>query len=95
MKSKFFSLICLTLIAALLLCSCGKKPTEVPPEDEIIVEEPPKPEYKSSLTGLPVDSEEDENRRPVAVMINNIKKLFRSTASQRRASFLRLLPRAE
>ena len=75
MKSKFFSLVCLTLVAALLLCSCGTKPAEVPPEDEeIIVEEPPKPEYKSALTGLPVNSEEDENRRPVAVMINNIKK---------------------
>ncbi len=75
MKSKFFSVICLILVATLLLCSCGKGTTELPPEDdEIIVEEPPKPEYKSALTGLPVDSEEDENRRPVAVMINNIKK---------------------
>ncbi len=73
MKSKKFSLIALSLAVIFLLSACGEPSFKGygfgydEPEVEL-------PEYKSALTGLPVESQEDENRRPVAVMINNIKK---------------------
>lgn len=75
MKSKLFAVVSLFLVLSLLLCSCGGITGagisgEDIPEEEIEV----KPVYFSKLTGLPVDSEEDVNRRPVAIMINNIKK---------------------
>lgn len=73
MKSKLFSLVSLVLVAVLLLCSCsggnsgssegGASQTEAGPV-----------QYKSALTGLPVESEAEASKRPVAIMINNIKK---------------------
>ncbi len=74
MKSKLFSLIALILAAVMLLTSCGGGDITSDDPIDVEVEEVKLPEYKSALTGLPVDSEEDENRRPVAIMINNIKK---------------------
>lgn len=76
MKSKKLSVISGLLMLVILLSSCGKpaENTDTPeiPEEEIVVE--PAVIYKSALTGLPVDDEQAEIRRPVAVMINNIKK---------------------
>ena len=74
MKSKFFKVVILSLVATLLFSACGK-PSGIPSGDEVVEE--PKielPVYKSALTGLPVKSEVASMRRPVAVMINNIKK---------------------
>lgn len=84
MKLKKVFLTVMILSLAFLLISCGGETesadspatvTEVEePEEEVtapVVEENP---YRSHLTGLPVESEEDTNRRPVAIMINNIKK---------------------
>ena len=76
MKSKLFSLIALTLVAVLLLCSCkGNSPSDPGSEGPAPEEFEAVPvQYKSALTGLPVENESDQHRRPVAVMINNIKK---------------------
>ncbi|MBR5543055.1 MAG: DUF3048 domain-containing protein [Oscillospiraceae bacterium] len=75
MKSKISVLLVLLLVLTLALSACkgtpsSDEPFEYGPE---IVEEP-EPEFFSALTGLPVESEEDANRRPTAIMINNIKK---------------------
>ncbi|MBQ2841170.1 MAG: DUF3048 domain-containing protein [Oscillospiraceae bacterium] len=77
MKFKKVSIPALLIALAVLLSSCGgpsvsETPDDVvsEPEQEIVSE----PVYRSGLTGLPVENEEDEARRPVAVMINNIKK---------------------
>ncbi len=77
MKFKRLSVIALSLALVMLFCSCGgDKPEEnitpVQPIEEIKAE--PKIVYKSALTGLPVEDEAAQNRRPVAIMINNIKK---------------------
>jgi len=77
MKHKLLSALSLTLALLLLLCSCGGNSddntvTPVQPLEEIKAEPPVF--YKSALTGLPVEDEEAQSRRPVAVMINNIKK---------------------
>ncbi len=77
MKHKFSSVLSLMLALLLLFCSCGGNSndnsiTPIKPLEEIKAE--PKIFYKSALTGLPVENEDAQNRRPVAVMINNIKK---------------------
>lgn len=76
MKSKKLSVTAGVLVLMMLLSSCGKPAentdTPEPPEQEIAAE--PAIVYTSALTGLPVEDEQAENRRPVAVMINNIKK---------------------
>lgn len=75
------------LMAALLLAltACGREEEPPPAEEPPPVEEPeplpePEPEPEpyvpagtNPLTGLPIEPEE-MNRRPVAVMLNNIKK---------------------
>ena len=77
MKHKALSVLSLTLALLLLFCSCGgdnnsnNSITTVKPPEEIKAEPPVF--YKSALTGLPVEDEEAQNRRPVAIMINNIK----------------------
>lgn len=78
MKSKFISLVSLTLVALLLLCSCkggkaGSAPAPGGENSPTQVEESPVV-YRSALTGLPVENEADTTKRPVAIMINNIKK---------------------
>ncbi len=76
MKSKLFSLVALMLVAIFLLCSCtGNNPTPPNDDDSTPEEFEAVPvQYKSALTGLPVENESDQYRRPVAIMINNIKK---------------------
>lgn len=76
MKSKLFSLIALTLVAVLLLCSCKGNTTADPVDGGNVPEEfdAVPVQYKSAFTGLPVENESDQHRRPVAIMINNIKK---------------------
>lgn len=76
MKLKKLSVLSLLLAIMLILSSCGKKAPEPSdaPEPEVVEETAPEIVYTSALTGLPVDSAEDETRRPVAIMINNIKK---------------------
>lgn len=73
MKSKKLSVIALVLALATMLSACGGKPATEQPIEEIEVEEP-KVVYTSGLTGLEVPDEAAQNRRPVAIMINNIKK---------------------
>lgn len=80
MKLKRIVAILLLLAMMCLISSCGgnnKDPEE--PAEPVITEpepipEPPKVIYTSGLTGLEVESEADQQRRPVAIMINNIKK---------------------
>lgn len=76
MKSKLFSIVALTLVAVLLLCSCKGNTNTDPVDDGNVQEEfeAVPVQYKSALTGLPVENESDQYRRPVAIMINNIKK---------------------
>ncbi len=77
MKHKLLSVLSLSLALLLLFCSCGGgAPEEIIPPAEPVEEIVTEPEiiYTSALTGLPVEDEEAQNRRPVAVMINNIKK---------------------
>lgn len=82
MKFKRFVLSVMAFSLAVSLCACGgsddgkkeKPSSEVEVEDVNEEKEPEKIVYKSKLTGLPVESEEDSYRRPVAIMINNIKK---------------------
>ncbi len=74
MKSKIFKILILSLAAIMLFSSCKKAVSEPLSFDDSEEIEVTLPEYKSALTGLPVESEEASNRRPVAVMINNIKK---------------------
>ena len=79
----------LTAALALSLCACsgGKdpEPTETPTPTADVTAEPtdtpqsseepepsPEPAYRSPLTGLPMD-ESLEDRKPVAIMLNNIK----------------------
>ncbi len=80
MKFKKILLVVMILSLSLQLFACGgddntkkETTTEVVEETEV-QEEEPVILYTSKLTGLPVESEEDANRRPVAIMINNIKK---------------------
>lgn len=77
MKFKKLSVIALILSAIMLLCACGAPEVGEEggenPIEEVKAEEA-KVVYTSRLTGLEVESEEAQNRRPVAVMINNIKK---------------------
>lgn len=75
MKSGRISVIALLLSLVTLLSACGKpaQVDEAPPPPEEIIEAEPKVVYTSRLTGLEVESEQARNRRPVAVMINNIK----------------------
>lgn len=72
----------LLLTAALLLCltACGSsgEPTQAPdPTPTPTVEATPEPTPyngpENPLTGLPID-EEDVNKRPVAVMLNNLEE---------------------
>ncbi len=84
MKFKRIILAVMVLSLAFSLFACGgsedtkkekpKTETETEVEDIPEVKEPEKIVYKSKLTGLPVEDEEASNRRPVAIMINNIKK---------------------
>lgn len=75
MKSGKISVIALLLSLATLLSACAKPADDgaTPPPSEQIEAEP-KVVYTSRLTGLEVESEQARDRRPVAVMINNIKK---------------------
>ena len=50
------------------------EPSQENPGGEEPGEEVTETSYRSRLTGLPVESEADESRRPVAIMINNAKK---------------------
>ncbi len=63
-------MLCLTMFSA-----CGKPASEVdePVVDAYTPEPEPEPVFYSYLTGLPVD-EATSTRRPIAIMINNIKQ---------------------
>jgi len=89
MKIRKLSAIALILALIFALSACAGSPAPenngTKPEKEVVsepvekpeapkVEEPPAPKYFSGLTGLPVEDEAAANRRPVAIMINNIKK---------------------
>ena len=75
----------LALAFLLVLTGCGKKKEPVPDPGPPAVEEPivtPEPEAEpepvvpagmNPLTGLPMEPEYEQNR-PVAVMLNNLKK---------------------
>lgn len=84
MSRKKFSAIAVLLALVIMLSSCAK-PSEVAPEQnspepeptqptEPVVTEEVKKVFTSGLTGLEVENEAAANRRPVAIMINNIKK---------------------
>lgn len=75
MKMKRLSVLALVLALIMLVSACGT-PAEVDNEAEGAPEavEEPKVVYTSRLTGLEVESEQAQNRRPIAIMINNIKK---------------------
>lgn len=64
--------LALAVVIALSLASCKKKDTEEN-ISQPITEQETESAYLSRLTGLPV-KKDDVNRRPVAIMINNIKK---------------------
>ncbi len=68
MKLRLASVLCVLVLLFTLLSACGGAPDDSPEEIVNV------PVYKSALTGLPVESEEVSHRRPVAIMINNIKK---------------------
>ena len=78
-----FKRIIALLLALAMMClisSCGGK-NETPDDlsEPVMTEpepipEPPKIIYRSGLTGLEVEDEAAQMRRPVAIMINNIKK---------------------
>ena len=82
MRFKNFLLTVMILSLCFMLFACGgddgtKKEAETQEITDTDVSEEKEPEkivYKSKLTGLPVESEEASNRRPVAIMINNLKK---------------------
>lgn len=75
----------LALAFLLVLTGCGKKEEPVPDPEPPAAEEPivtPEPEVEpepavpagmNPLTGLPMEPEYERNR-PVAVMLNNLKK---------------------
>ncbi len=75
MKRKIYAVSALVLAGLLLFSSCGRKDAAEENAFEEIQTEPveEKVVYKSRLTGLEVETEEDAERRPVAIMINNIK----------------------
>lgn len=96
------------LLALLLFLTtgCGKKSAPTPaeePETPPVIEEPaaeaevePLPDVPTGtnpLTGLPIEPEY-EQRRPVAVMLNNLKRRSRSLEIHRRTSSMRCPPRA-
>ena len=78
MKFKRIVAILLLIAMMLLVSSCGGKgsipedPNETAVAEPEPIPEPPK--YASALTGIPTDDESLQTRRPVAIMINNIKK---------------------
>lgn len=77
LKTRFrlFALLLAVLLCVTMFTACGK-PEEAPDEPVVDVYEPepePEPVFYSYLTGLPVD-EETSTRRPIAIMINNIKQ---------------------
>ncbi len=72
MKSKILAVLSALLVFVMLFSACGEKPQEELPENEVVEEKEPEPVYLSPLTGLPT-AEENISRRPVAIMINNIK----------------------
>ncbi len=80
MKFKRIVAILLLLAMMCLISSCGEKGdiTEGPIEPAMAepepIPEPPKPLYYSGLTGLETEDESIPEKRPVAIMINNIKK---------------------
>lgn len=68
---KKFLCIIMALVMLMTMVSCGKKKEEPPKEPEKVVVEPPAP-VLNPLTGLPLKDEKNVNKRPVAVMLNNI-----------------------
>lgn len=64
----------LSLLLLLTLVACKKdQPEEIEPEPEVIEEVVEEPEpVLNPLTGLPLKNESNLNKRPVAVMLNNI-----------------------
>lgn len=77
MKFRVCAISAFVLSVLLILSSCGKDRTEAPFDVEQGAEQVAEPVvqevvYKSRLTGLEVEKE-DVDRRPVAIMINNIK----------------------
>jgi hypothetical protein len=76
-KVRLISVLCVSVLLLTLLCSCGAPAEDVSSPDEVVSE--PEPVYTSALTGLPVESEEASNRRPVAIMINNINDKIKTS----------------
>ena len=89
------------LLTLLCLTGCGKKeepaskiedpepiPVEEPAPEPEPIPEPADPAGINPLTGLPMEPEYEQNR-PVAVMLNNLKK-----AQPWRISSMKCLPRA-
>jgi len=82
MRKRALALL-LAAVMMMTLGACGGKPDPVPepepePEEEVPPPEPePEPEPyvpagTNPLTGLPMEPE-DQNRRPIAIMLNNLK----------------------
>ena len=73
MKLRYFTVVCLVLALCFMLTACKGQGENF--EYGLVEEiEEAAPVYTSALTGLPVESEDASVRRPVAIMINNIKK---------------------
>lgn len=73
MNLKRITALILSAVMAVSFMSCGKKGVEEEKQEMQETEQKAEPVYVSKLTGLPVEKK-DVDRRPVAVMINNIKK---------------------
>lgn len=80
LKNLFF--LTLILVCAISVSACGKKAdteeleTESEVATEAVVELPETPGNTNLLTGLPTLTDEAVGKRPVAVMVNNVKASF-------------------
>ena len=75
-KRHLFATLIFVLCLTMLLTACGGTEDEnqtTTPTTEITTTEAPAPVYYNTLTGKSGLSEEAVGKRPVAVMINNIK----------------------
>ena len=94
------------LLTLLCLTGCGQKeepaskieesgpiPVEEPAPEPEPIPEPIGPAGINPLTGLPMEPEYEQNR-PVAVMLNNLKRRSPSWAFPWRISSMKCLPRA-
>lgn len=78
-KKVFTAILCLTLVLTLGGCSLSNRPTSVDADSEVTSskEEPVVKSYINPLTGIDNLSEGTIDRRPVAIMVNNITQAQR------------------